>query len=81
MLMYYPFINTDGLATVVATNHWELDDYDQRRFRYDDDGDKIVFYDEEEAVEWLHENIKPDKIESQYASRIQSNDMWDDLLL
>ena len=41
-------------------------DYDQDRFFPNDKGEPLKFYSEDEAIEWLNENIKPELIDPQY---------------
>lgn len=67
-LLYY--ISENGKPKVtVATLQWfdEIDDND--KYLKDEDGDDLLFYNEEEAVQWLLDNFQENEIDSEYLNK------------
>jgi hypothetical protein len=56
----------DGKLTVVCMQWFDESDYESERFFRDKDGRVLKFYDENEAINWLLENIKEELIDSEY---------------
>ena len=65
--VYYKIIQCeDGVLTVACLQWFDEYDYDQDRFFTDEDGYQLKFDTEEEAEEWLNENIKPELIDPEH---------------
>lgn len=62
----YQSSRLNGLLTVVCMQWFDEDDYDQDRFFTDEDGDILQFDTEEEAEEWLSENIRMEMIDPEH---------------
>lgn len=77
---YYPYINDEGLVTLICAQPNSRLRYDCTRFRYNEDGNIVKFYEKEDACDWLIENIKFEKIDKKYMVREESNRKWKDYL-
>ncbi len=66
--MYYRIFQsyTDGKLTVICMQWFDEHDYDKDRFMTDENGDRLMFDTESEAVEWLNQNVKPNYIDQDY---------------
>jgi len=53
-------------VTVVCMQWFDEDDYNEEHFFKDENGEVLMFYQEKEAIEWLLNNIKDDKIDPEY---------------
>ena len=65
------YIREDGneYVTVVTMQWFDEYDYDQDRFFRDEDGDTLMFYEEDEAIQWLFDNVKEEYIDPEYRGR------------
>jgi hypothetical protein len=68
--VYYRIYYWDeiGKLTVVCMQWFDEYDYHEDRFMTDDDGERLKFSSEEDAVRWLNENVKPEMIDPKYLS-------------
>lgn len=55
-----------GLLTIVCMQWFDEYDYDEDRFFTDEDGHVLEFSAEEEAINWLNENIRVEMIDPEY---------------
>ncbi|MDF2534068.1 MAG: hypothetical protein K0R18_225 [Bacillales bacterium] len=63
MVMYYGiYVTPEDYVAHVKVADYDEHTFDETRFFKDKYGDKLKFYSEEEASEWLNENVKFDKI-------------------
>ncbi|AXH71217.1 hypothetical protein BSP36_172 [Bacillus phage BSP36] len=73
--LYYKIIGgctrEDGneYVTVVTMQWFDEYDYNQDRFFRDEDGDTLMFYEEDEAIQWLFDNVKEEYIDPEYRGR------------
>lgn len=66
--LYYRIMHSarGDFLTVVTMQDFDEYDYDEKDFMTDEDGDRLKFWDEEEAIQWLHDNVKPELIDPDY---------------
>jgi len=62
----YQFESIGWKLTVVAVQYFDEKDYHEDRFMTDDNGDKLRFELEEDAIKWLNDNIKTEMIDPEY---------------
>ncbi|HGM3507388.1 TPA: hypothetical protein ACKOR7_001964 [Clostridioides difficile] len=80
MSAYYPFINYENKVTLLIIYSDDYYEYSSERFKYDEDGEKIVFFSEEEGIKWLVENIKADKIDPEYNIGSNNSYLWEEFM-
>jgi hypothetical protein len=67
--VYYKIYQSDrlnGMLTVVCMQWFDEYDYDKDKFFTDEDGYVLEFDSEQEAEEWLNENIKKEMIDPEH---------------
>lgn len=52
--------------TVVCMQDFDESDYYKDRFMTDEDGDRLKFNHEEDAIKWLNDNVKSTMIDPEY---------------
>ncbi|MGO0982833.1 hypothetical protein [Clostridioides difficile] len=80
MSAYYPFINYENKVTLLIIYPDDYYEYSSERFKYNEDGRKIVFSSEEEGIKWLIENIKADKIDPEYNVDSNNSYLWEEFM-
>lgn len=60
------YYNREDHITVVTLQEFDECDYIQENFLSDEHGNKLKFQTEELAIGWLNDNVKPEKIDSEY---------------
>lgn len=63
---YRLYVTKEDYVTVVCFQYFDEDDYDENRFLCDEDGVRLMFDTEDEAIQYLNQNIKPEKIHPDY---------------
>lgn len=64
--------------TVVSMQDFDERDYTQDNFLTDVHGYKLRFECEDEAIKWINENVKPEKINPEYRKK---KVVWKDYLI
>ena len=64
--------------TVVCMQDFDEDDYDVHRFMTDEDGDRLRFEFEEEAIDWLNKHVKREYIDEAYLVIYEDNEEDDE---
>ncbi|MCI9976558.1 hypothetical protein JY742_10535 [Clostridioides difficile] len=80
MPAYYPFISYENKVKLLIVYSDDYYEYSSERFKYDEDGRKIVFFSEEEGIKWLIENIKADKIDPEYNIDSNNSYLWEEFM-
>ncbi|EGT4929430.1 TPA: hypothetical protein KPF99_003499 [Clostridioides difficile] len=80
MPVYYPFISYENKVKLLTIYPDDYHEYSSERFKYDEDGEKIVFFSEEEGIKWLVENIKADKIDPEYNIDSNNSYLWEEFM-
>lgn len=80
MPAYYPFISYENKVTLLIVYPDDYYEYSSERFKYDEDGRKIVFSSEEEGIKWLIENIKANKIDPEYNVDSNNSYLWEEFM-
>lgn len=62
----YQYERLDWKLTVVCMQYFDEGDYHEDRFMTDEDGERLRFDSEEDAIKWLNENVKPEMIDPEY---------------
>lgn len=65
---YRIFLSKEQLLRVVCMQEFDEYDYDQKRFLRDEDGYPMKFKEELEAIDYLNENFRPDRIDPEFLS-------------
>lgn len=67
--VYYRLYQSDRQGwklTVVCMQDFDESDYHEDRFMTDEDGNRLRFDQEEDAIKWLNENVKAEMIVPEY---------------
>jgi hypothetical protein len=67
--VYYKIFKSPGInnkLTIITMQWFDENQYEQKRFFKDKQGNQLEFEDKEKAVEWLLDNIKEELIDEEY---------------
>jgi hypothetical protein len=66
--VYYKiyYMQNKDYVTVVCMQRFDEDDYNGEHFFKNKKGDILKFYKENDAIEWLLDNVREDKIDPEY---------------
>lgn len=67
--VYYKIFKSPGInnkLTIVTMQWFDENQYEQKRFFKDKEGNQLIFDDKGKAVQWLLENIKEELIDEEY---------------
>jgi len=66
--VYYKiyYLDRKDYVTIVCLQDFDEYDYIQEHFFKDENGEVLKFYNEQEAIQWLTDNVKEDSIDPEY---------------
>ena len=70
--VYYRIYESNGKLTVVCMQWFDEYDYDEDRFMVNHLGYRLKFDYEDEAIDWLNSNVKPELIDEEYLRQVRA---------
>lgn len=71
---YRIFLNREEKLTIVEMQDFDEYDYDEKKFYRDDNGERMKWDDEDEAIKFLNDNFKAECIDPEYL--LLNNDIF-----